>query len=205
MYLLMCDLLKIIAWAVFTRKVFRDKIHDFYFRVRRFRVQLSEGRPEMGILLSSEEVFALAKEIEKSGHAFYTTVAETAETTDLAEFFTFLADQEIAHYRFFDKLSENAPKLSVSAEEWEQTSAYIRATTDSRFFIGEDKAIQLAKGAATAGDAIDIAIGFEKDTLLYFYELLNVTPEGSKSAAEQIVEEEKRHVKMLAEKKAELG
>ena len=158
----------------------------------------------MSILLSGEEVFALAMEIEKSGHAFYKTVAEKFDSPELAELFQFLADQEIAHYRFFEKLSSGVQQLTVDAEEWEETSAYIKATTDNRFFVGEDRAIQLAKTATSPSHAIDLAIGFEKDTLLYFYELLNVTPPESRGAAQKIVEEEKRHVKMLTERKQSL-
>jgi rubrerythrin len=158
----------------------------------------------MSILLSGEEVFALAMEIEKSGHAFYKTVAEAFDSPTLVELFEFLADQEIAHYRFFEKLSSSIPQLTIDAEEWEETSAYIKATTDSRFFVGEDRAIQLAKTATSPAHAIDLAIGFEKDTLLYFYELVKVTPPESRGAAEQIVEEEKRHVKMLSERKQSL-
>jgi rubrerythrin len=158
----------------------------------------------MGMMLSSEEVFSLAMEIEKSGHAYYSTIADSAEFANVSELFTFLAEQEIAHYRYFEKLKETAPELVVDAEEWEQTSEYIRATTESRFFIGKDRAIQLAKSATTAIEAVDYAIGFEKDTLLYFFELHNVSPPESKKSAMEIVEEEKRHVKMLSKKREEL-
>ena len=159
----------------------------------------------MSLMLSSEEVFSLAMEIEESGHAYYTTIAETAALADVSELFTFLAEQEIAHYRYFEKLKGQAPELMVDADEWEQTSEYIRATTQSRFFVGKDRAIQLAKSATTALEAIDYAIGFEKDTLLYFYELHNVSPAASKESAMKIVEEEKRHVKMLAKRREEFA
>lgn len=158
----------------------------------------------MGLMLSSEEVFALAMEIEESGHAYYTTIAESADFSEVSELFTFLAEQEIAHYRYFEKLKQQAPELIVDADEWEQTSDYIRATTQSRFFVGQDRAIQLAKSAKTALEAVDYAIGFEKDTLLYFFELHNVSPADSKTSAMKIVEEEKRHVKMLSKKREEL-
>ena len=95
--------------------------------------------------------------------------------------------------------------LEVDEAEWEQTRAYIKATSDSHFFVGEDKALSLARTVKEPLRAIDIAIGFEKDTLLFFYELLNVTPAASRAAAEAIVEEEKRHVLMLAERRKRLA
>jgi len=155
----------------------------------------------MSILLSGSEVFSMAMEIEKSGYAFYKTVAGTSGSEPLKQLFTFLAEQEIQHYEFFEKLSKENAEFDINEDDWEEISDYIRATTESRFFIGEDKAINLAKSVSDPEEAIDIAIGFEKDTLLFFYELLNVTPEASKNAAQQIVEEEKRHIRLLSEKK----
>lgn len=156
----------------------------------------------MSILLSSEEIFGLAKQIEKSGQAYYQAVAQSTRSAPLKELFDHLAEQESRHYAYFERLSRQYPELEIDQEGWEQTSAYIKATSDSRFFIGEDKAIRLAKTVEDPIAAIDIAIGFEKDTLLFFYELLNVTPPASRAAAAAIVEEEKRHVQMLAERKA---
>ncbi|MBN1836033.1 MAG: ferritin family protein [Spirochaetales bacterium] len=158
----------------------------------------------MSILLSGEEVFSLAKEIEKSGEAYYKTIAASTDSKDLKELFEHLAEQEVRHFHYFDRLSREYPEFTIDAEEWEQTSAYIKATTDSRFFVGEDKAISLARKTTDPLEAIDIAIGFEKDTLLFFYELLNVTPASSKQAARDIVEEEKRHVQLLSERKQRL-
>jgi rubrerythrin len=155
----------------------------------------------MSIMLSSEEIFGLAKQIERSGHAYYRTIADSAASGDLKELFAHLAEQELAHYRFFDQLSRDYPELEVDGEEWEQTSAYIKATSDSRFFVGEDKAISLARTVKEPLAAIDIAIGFEKDTLLFFYELLNVTPPKSQAAARAIAGEEKHHIQLLSERK----
>lgn len=159
----------------------------------------------MSILLSGEEIFSLAKEIEKSGEAYYKTIAASTDSKDLKELFEYLAEQEVRHFRYFDRLSREYPEFTIDADEWEQTSAYIKATTDSRFFVGEDKAISLARTVTEPAAAIDIAIGFEKDTLLFFYELLNLTPAGSRAAAADIVEEEKRHIKMLSERRAGLA
>lgn len=156
----------------------------------------------MSVAFSAEEVFSLAMEIERSGHAYYKTVADAAKDKELSELFEFLAEQENRHYRFFERLKSQAPVLDVDVAEWEQATEYIKATTDSRFFIGEDRAIALARSAEDAAQAIDYAIGFEKDTLLFFYELLNVTSGESKKAAKNIVDEEKRHVTMLSERRA---
>jgi rubrerythrin len=155
----------------------------------------------MSILLSSAEIFDLAKAIEKGGHAYYTAIASSTGSPELKELFDYLAAQELVHYNTFEKLARDFPQLEVDAEEWGQTSAYIRATSDSRFFVGEDKALSLARTVKDPLKAVDIAIAFEKDTLLFFYELLNVTPASGKQAARAIIEEEKRHVLLLSERR----
>ena len=155
----------------------------------------------MSILLSGTEVFSLAMEIEKSGYAYYKTVADSTDDGALKTLFDFLADQEIQHYEYFKSLEAEIGEITISEEEWEATSEYIKASVDSRFFIGEDRAIMAAQNVADPINAIDVAIGFEKDTLLFFYELLNVTPEKSKDTTQKIVEEEKRHILMLTKKR----
>lgn len=65
----------------------------------------------MSILRSSAEIFGLAKAIEKGGQAYYQAISS----------------------------STASPELKVDAMEWGQTSAYIQATSDSRFFVGEEK------------------------------------------------------------------
>jgi len=155
----------------------------------------------MSVLMSEQEVFSMAMEIEKSGKAFYTTMIANAPDNMTKELFEYLAGEEQRHYDYFYKLSKESGNIIIQTDDWEDISEYIKATTDSRFFIGEDKAIKAAKDAKDVLEAINIAIGFEKDTLLFFYELLNVTPEGSKKAAQAIVDEEKKHIMLLSEKR----
>lgn len=155
----------------------------------------------MSVVLSAEEIFEMAMQIEKSGYAYYSTIADATSNQGLKELFHYLAGEEQRHYRFFEKLSKEVENFSITQDDWEQISEYIQATTDSRFFFGEDKAISLAKKTGDAQEALDVAIGFEKDTLLFFYEIKNATPSHSQEAAQQIIDEEKRHVTLLSEKK----
>jgi rubrerythrin len=158
----------------------------------------------MSILLSNDEILTMAMEIEKSGKAYYTAVAEGTDDPEMRDFFRFLADEEDRHYAYFSRLEEEAPALEINQADWEEISEYIRATTDSRFFLGEDRAIHQAKQASGILEAVDTAIGFEKDTLLFFYELYQITPAASKKAAGDIIDEEKRHIRMLSDKRKEL-
>ncbi len=159
----------------------------------------------MSVLLSGKEIISMAMEIEKSGRAYYQTFAQSTENTSLKELFEYLAAQELEHLRVFEKFGEELDGSTVIPEAWEEVSEYIKATTDSRLFVGEDKAINIAKTAQDAAEAIQIAIGFEKDTLLFFYEVLNVTPQKSRDAVQKIIDEEKKHVRLLSDIKREIA
>lgn len=47
----------------------------------------------------------------------------------------------------------------------------------------------------TVSDAVKFAIGFEKETLLYFMELRSIVKE--KDAIEEVINEEKSHIRWL--------
>ncbi len=158
----------------------------------------------MSMLLTGGEVLSLAVQIEKSGHAFYSTVALDSSDPALVELFSFLAAEEDRHLRHFEAVRAELGDFAIDGDDWEETSRYIKATTDGRFFLGEDRAIRAAHAVRDAREALDIAVGFEKDTLLFFHELLAVTPARTQESAERIIEEEKRHVLMLSQKRQAL-
>ena len=51
-----------------------------------------------------------------------------------------------------------------------------------------------------AQQAINLAIGFEKETLLFFYDLRERIPEKDRPVVENVIEEEKRHIRRLVSK-----
>ena len=155
----------------------------------------------MSILLSGKEIINMAVEVEKSGRAFYETITASAPSGELKDLFAYLAEQEVQHQKYFESLEDEFDDFEIDQDNWEEISEYIKATSDSRFFIGEDKAVHAARNTKDLLDAIDVAIGFEKDTLLFFHELIDITPARSKESARKIAEEEKKHIRILSEMK----
>ncbi|GBE38216.1 hypothetical protein BMS3Bbin08_00819 [bacterium BMS3Bbin08] len=85
----------------------------------------------------------------------------------------------------------------------EEVSRYLRAIVESEFFLGKDKFLPLLEQVKTTMEAVTCALGFEKETLLYFYVLRDVV--GEKDIVGSIIEEEKTHIRQLSEMKRELG
>jgi rubrerythrin len=142
----------------------------------------------------------MALELEKSGEIFYRRVAQKAGTPQIQDLFEELADAEVQHFAAFQKLSRTVwDQPLMLPDEWVQYLAYLQATIQSVFFQGEDKALALAEQVSDEKEALRMAMGFEKETLLFFHDLRDMVSEADKAVLSRIVSEEKSHIRRLAE------
>ena len=159
----------------------------------------------MSIFFSIREVVEMAISIERSGEAFYQTASKLAREKSLEELFRYLAGEEGKHLKTFQGLYDTLKEgPETTPYNWEEAKLYLKALVDSRFFTAPDQAINLAKEAKSELEALNSAINFEKDTLLFFYEMLEVIKPGDRDLVKRIVEEEKKHVRRLSTLKSKL-
>jgi rubrerythrin len=150
-------------------------------------------------LFQAADIVELAMQVEKSGEAFYRAVAGKVQSPQSRELFEYLAGQEVLHYKVFSKLSQTVQDNPfMTDEEWDLYMEYLNGTVQSAFFEGADKALALAETVTDERHAINMAIGFEKETLLFFYDLRDRIPDKDRPFVEKIVDEEKRHIRRLA-------
>jgi rubrerythrin len=144
---------------------------------------------------SIREVVEQAVQTEKLGYRFYTMMTERFKERDaeMAKLFTTLAEKELRHEKIFAGLSEHIG--DSEPEGWEEISQYMRAMVESEFFLGKGKSLPTMDGIKSVLDAVNFAIGFEKETLLYFYGLRDAVKE--KGLVDEIIEEEKSHIRWL--------
>ncbi len=125
----------------------------------------------MSVFFSSMELVKIAVRNEEMGFDFYRLAAERAKTPELKRLFDDLAVQEQAHKEkflgFMKSIQEPAQPAERPADP-DETGRYIAAMTDNRLFDGPDKNIALATKASDEKSAVEFALGFEKDTLLFF-------------------------------------
>ena len=152
-------------------------------------------------LFQAADIVELAMQVEQSGEAFYRAVAAKVTTAEARELFEYLAGQEVIHYKIFQRLSQTVQEAPfMTDEEWDLYMDYLNGTVQSAFFEGTDKALALADTVTDANQAIQMAIGFEKETLLFFYDLRDRIPAKDRPLIDKIVDEEKRHVRRLVSK-----
>jgi len=151
-------------------------------------------------IFQAADVVEMALELEKSGEVFYRAVAKKVKSAQIQALFEDLADQEVQHYAAFQKLSKTVwDKPLMLPDAWNQYLMYLQATIQSAFFEGEDKALALAEQVTDEKEALCMAMGFEKETLLFFYDLRDMVSEGDRMILMRIVNEEKSHLRRLAD------
>lgn len=159
----------------------------------------------MKIFHSGEEILEMAVILEERGFEFYTTYKENAKDDKIKELFQYLADEEANHKKtfqeFLDNLSKKEFTLTYSDEEVLQ---YFSAIVDARVFDNPDFAIQLAKDTKDELEAVNLAIGFEKDSIVFYEGLMGLVNEKSKNTVTKIIEEEKKHIQNLSKIRHEL-
>ncbi len=145
---------------------------------------------------SIDEVLEMALQTEKLGYQFYTSMADKfKKDTGLASLFSTLASKEQKHERVFTNLKDLVAKNGAEPVQWEEVTNYMRAFVESEFFLGGGKSLPSMDHLRSVKDAVKFALGFEKETLLYFMELRNVVKE--KNVMDEVINEEKSHIMWL--------
>ena len=144
---------------------------------------------------SVRELVEMAVQTERLGYAFYTEVAEKFKDNDaLHELFATLARKEKGHERVFSALLSKVGTADLEGPE--EVASYMRALVEREFFLGSDKSLPSLERVGTVRDAVDFALGFEKETLLYFVGLQGIVAE--KGIVQEIIDEEQSHIAWLS-------
>jgi rubrerythrin len=143
---------------------------------------------------SIREVVEQAVQTEKLGNEFYIKMAKKfQDNNELKKLFETLAAHELRHGNSFSELKNKLD--GEEPEEWDEVTQYLRAIVDSEFFLGKDKCLPSLEHVKTALEAINFALCFERETLLYYYALRETTEE--KEIIDKIIKEEKTHIVWL--------
>jgi len=144
-----------------------------------------------------KEIIEMAIQTERLGFRFYTKIAEKfKKNKELVDLFTKLASKEQVHEKTFTELKRLVAKSGTEDVEWGEVTNYMRAFVESEFFLGRGKSLPSLARIKTSKDAVKFALGFEKETLLYFMELRKIVRE--KEIVDEVINEEKSHIMWLA-------
>lgn len=158
------------------------------------------------VLLKAADILQVAMQVEQSGEVFYRAVAQKVQSPEAQALFEDLAQQEVKHFHIFSSLAKAVrDKPMMTTDEWDEYQGYLGATVQSAFFEGPDRALALAEEVTDEKEALRMAMSFEKETLLFFYDLRDIVPDSSRKAIQRVVAEEKSHIQRLAGILRDLG
>jgi rubrerythrin len=142
------------------------------------------------------EVLEQAIQTEKLGYELYIEMARRFEKDEqLKKLFETLAAKEHEHEKTFVSMKDTVGTGKV--ENWEEASRYLRAIVESEFFLGKNKSLPSLDHLKNIDDAVKYAIGFEKETLLYYLGLRDLVKE--KDMVNRLIKEEKSHLVWLGD------
>lgn len=160
----------------------------------------------MGIKFSGYEIGEMAIQIERNGKAFYEELARKSNEADMKTFFKYLAGQEEEHIERFKQLRDRLSKEGyVAPYDWDEARDYLSALVSKEVFADENMGARIAEEAADERAAFDAAIGLEKDSLLFYHEMMRFVNKQDHPLIEAIAEEERKHIADLSEKRKERG
>ena len=150
---------------------------------------------------SGFEVVRAAKEVEKNGHRFYSTMAERAADPLLKELFALLAQDEIEHLRRLNELEvKYRDELFNDCEE--ELLPYLNQFSASKLFPDADRLEAVLKTDSADIQALDLAIEAEEKFAEYFQKASSLAQsEDGKEAFDWLACEEVRHARILKERR----
>lgn len=151
----------------------------------------------MASFVNASDAVSAAVEIEKRGHRFYLTAAADSDTPEKKEFFTFMAGEEQKHEGLFAGMLKRIGGLSLpETSDIDEYMGYVEAALDSHMLFTPGS-------QNTGGNPYNLAIQFEKDTIIYFMALQDLVPDNEKAVVQEIINEEKGHIRLIAKKQKE--
>jgi len=157
----------------------------------------------MSISFNADEVFEMGMDVERNGEAYYRKAAEKVDDPEVKDILIFLADEEQKHFQTFRKLRESLPAkatTTVTQDPEDQEALYLEALVKSRLFNSEKEAERIASSVKGEVEALKTALTFEKDTILFFMHMKEMTREDlGKDKIDMLIEEEHSHVVKISE------
>jgi rubrerythrin len=152
----------------------------------------------MGLFFTGSELANIAVGIEQSGAAYYDSLAQSAKDDKSRSMWKYLALEEKKHIEIFRRMLGSLSDYAPPETYTEEYDLYLRALIDSAVFRNDEVARAMAQKVDNASEAIMIALSAEKDSILFYLNLRELVLRPQREAVDQVIEEEKAHVRQLS-------
>lgn len=155
----------------------------------------------MSYYMNIDEVYQVGVEIEKNGKAFYQAAAAATADPAVKKLCEGLAAWETRHVELFEKLRRDLPAESREGGAFDpadEERQYLRAAADDHVFRKNTDIAALVAKCQTPKALLDLAIQFEKDSVVYYSAMKQLMPACEAcGTVDTLIDEELRHIGML--------
>lgn len=158
----------------------------------------------MGNLFKASEIVEVGIQIEKNGRDFYSTLVGQSKDQKAKDMFNYLASEEEKHIGAFQKILDSLDQNKQTDSYPGEYLEYMNSLADKHVFAQKDKGVELAKNTKDDKEAIDLGIGFEKDSITFYEGVKKVVLQSDHKAIDGLIVQEQSHLKQLTELKEKL-
>ncbi len=151
----------------------------------------------MANVFNAAEVLDLGIEKERKRRDFYGYAAAKFKEKDMTELFSRLRDWEEAHIQKFSRIRASLEESETTESYEGELASYLKYTVDDLLYK-QVSAGWFSKNVRNNLTAIQYGIGFEKDAILFFNELLKYMSPRHKEKVAVLIDEEKKHLIYLS-------
>ena len=158
----------------------------------------------MSVSFSGSELIDIAIGIERRGIAFYDVMTRSSDNPAARDIFHRLVGMERQHIEIFQGMLTEAEKYRPSAAPTGEHADYLQTLVDNAVFADDLVTSETAFQADSDIKALELAIGAEKDSILFYYEMRDIMPQQAHPTINKVIAEEKSHLKQLSGLKKKL-
>lgn len=158
----------------------------------------------MGNIFAGSEIVELGIQIEKNGRDFYNTLVSKSKVPKAQETFGYLAKEEEKHILVFQGILNKVEKYEPPESYPGEYFAYMNALASEYVFTQKDKGKEIAQKVKNDKEAIDIGIGVEKDSIVFYEGMKKVVPGYDQKIVDEVIVQEQGHLTQLLGLKAGL-
>ena len=156
----------------------------------------------MALEYNADELFEMAEQIERNGREFYDRAAKISKDAKGKDILLTLASWEEQHEKLFAAMRKGLTKKDREkglVDRDDQAAKYLQAAADTHIFNVQE-ASNILQGNESMMDVLTIALGFEKDTVVFYLAMKELVPKAlGNDKIDGILYEEMDHVRIITD------
>lgn len=158
----------------------------------------------MGNIFAGSEIVEIGIQIEKNGRDFYNTLEKKSKNQKTSQIFKYLSDEEEKHIKVFQEILVKTEKYEPTGLYADEYFAYMNALASEHVFTKENKGEEIAKTIKSDMEAVNMGIGFEKDSIIFYEGMKKAVPEYDLALVDKLIMQEQDHLRILFDLKESL-